>query len=148
MRMEPKKMEVGDKFVEQMLSTGIIVKAQPSAWSLHCLLVPKDKSTSSTDRMIQKANKSGPAPSADPKDWRWVFNGIKLNDITKNKFSLQLPTSAEVSDLVNGKIVSSVDLRESFHMIPLDREILICPTCNGFEKCLQISIRRLGQKFN
>ena len=31
MKMEPRKMEVGDKFVEQMMSTGIIVKAQPSA---------------------------------------------------------------------------------------------------------------------
>jgi hypothetical protein len=122
MKMEPRKMEIGDKFVEQMMSTGIIVKAQPSAWSLHCLLVPKDKSTSSTDRMIQRANASGPEPSMDPKDWRWVFNGIKLNDITPNKFSLQLPTSAEVSDLVNGKVVASVDLRESFHTIPLTKK--------------------------
>ena len=31
MKMEPRKMEIGDKFVEQMMSTGILVKAQPSA---------------------------------------------------------------------------------------------------------------------
>jgi hypothetical protein len=68
--------------------------------------------------MIQKANSSGPEPSMDPKDWRWVFNGIKLNDITPNKFSLQLPTSAEVSDLVNGKVVSSMDQGKVFTRFP------------------------------
>jgi hypothetical protein len=92
--------------------------------------------------MIQRANASGPEQSRDPKYWRWVFNGIKLNDITPNKFSLQLPTSAEVSNLVNVKVVSSVDLWESFHTIPLTKETQL--KCSFYWRNSKYSYARLA----
>lgn len=88
-----------EKEVDNMLKMGIIQESKSS----YC----------SPIWLVQKSDKS----------YRVCFDGRKLNNITKNKDAYALPhIEVILSQLRDARFISSIDLRQAFHQIPLDEQ--------------------------
>ena len=94
--MSPYMSQILNRELDEMLQLGVVEPSQ-SPWSSPVLLVKKSNG-----------------------EFRFVFDGRFLNNITKFD-SYALPSIDKIlSSLRNAKFISSIDLRKAFWQIPLD----------------------------